>query len=184
MTGPGKLDLEALLLARIVDVQDFPSPGIAFKDIAPVLADHIAFAGVVDAIVAEYGRGTVDKVVGIESRGFLLAAPVAYHVGAGLVPCRKPGKLPRAVHEVSYALEYGTDALQVHVDAFEPGDRVLVVDDVLATGGTASAAVELVKRAGAVPIGLSVLMELGFLAGRAAVETAHPGLDVHALLRV
>jgi adenine phosphoribosyltransferase len=178
------LDLTALLRERVVDVPDFPSPGIVFKDIAPVLADHVAFAGVVDAIVAEHGRGTVDKVVGIEARGFLLAAPVAYHFGAGLVPCRKPGKLPRATHEVSYDLEYGTDALQVHVDAFAPGERVLVVDDVLATGGTASAAVELVKRAGAVPVGLSVLLELSFLPGRATVVAAHPGLDVHALLTV
>jgi adenine phosphoribosyltransferase len=159
------LDLTALLRERVVDVPDFPSPGIVFKDIAPVLADHVAFAGVVDAIVAEHGRGTVDKVVGIEARGFLLAAPVAYH-------------------EVSYDLEYGTDALQVHVDAFAPGERVLVVDDVLATGGTASAAVELVKRAGAVPVGLSVLLELSFLPGRATVVAAHPGLDVHALLTV
>ena len=178
------LDLTALLRERVVDVPDFPSPGIVFKDIAPVLADHVAFAGVVDAIVAEHGRGTVDKVVGIEARGFLLAAPVAYHFGAGLVPCRKPGKLPRATHEVSYDLEYGTDALQVHVDAFAPGERVLVVDDVLATGGTASAAVELVRRAGAEPVGLSVLLELSFLPGRATVLEAHPGLDVHALLTV
>jgi adenine phosphoribosyltransferase len=179
-----KLDLVALLRERVVDVPDFPTPGIVFKDIAPVLADHVAFAGVVDAIVAEHGRGTVDKVVGIEARGFLLAAPVAYHFGAGLVPCRKPGKLPRAVHEVRYDLEYGSDALQVHRDAFRPGERVLVVDDVLATGGTACAAVELVKQAGAVPVGLSVLLELTFLPGRATVEAAHPGLDVHALLPV
>ena len=172
------LDLPALLRARIADVPDFPEPGIVFKDISPLLADHIAFAGAVDAIVAHHGRGTVDKVVGIEARGFLIAAPVAYHFGAGFVPVRKPGKLPLAVHETSYDLEYGSNVLQVHQAAFAPGDRVLVVDDVLATGGTAAAAMDLVERAGGEVVGLSVLLELGFLHGRAAL----PGRDVHALL--
>ncbi len=176
------LDLESLLRSRIVDVPDFPTPGIVFKDISPLLADHVAFAGAVDAIVAHYGRGNVDKVVGIEARGFLLAAPVAYHFGAGFVPVRKAGKLPGATHEAAYALEYGEAVLQVHQDAFAPGERVLVVDDVLATGGTATAAVRLVQAAGATPVGLSVLLELGFLAGRAALARAHPTLEVHALL--
>lgn len=178
------MDLAALLRATVLDVPDFPSPGIVFKDISPVLADHDCFTAVVDAMVADHPVGSIDKVVGIEARGFLLAAPVAYHVGAGLVPCRKPGKLPRDTHEIRYDLEYGTDALQVHRDAFVPGERVLVVDDVLATGGTASAVVELVRRAGAVPVALSVLMELTFLPGRATVEAAHPGLPVHVLLPV
>ncbi len=172
------LDLEALLRSRISDVPDFPEPGVVFKDISPLLADHIAFAGAVDAIVAHHGRGTVEKVVGIEARGFLLAAPVAYHFGAGFVPVRKPGKLPLAVHELSYDLEYGSNVLQVHQDAFAPGDRVLVVDDVLATGGTAAAAMALVEAAGGTVVGLSVLLELTFLHGRAAL----PGRDVHALL--
>ena len=172
------LDLEALLRSRISDVPDFPEPGVVFKDISPLLADHIAFAGAVDAIVAHHGRGTVEKVVGIEARGFLLAAPVAYHFGAGFVPVRKPGKLPLAVHERSYDLEYGSNVLQVHQDAFAPGDRVLVVDDVLATGGTAAAAMALVEAAGGTVVGLSVLLELTFLHGRAAL----PGRDVHALL--
>ena len=172
------LDLDALLRSRVRDVQDFPTPGIVFKDISPLLADHIAFAGAVDAIVAHYGRGTVDKVLGIEARGFLLAAPVAYHLGAGFVPVRKPGKLPGQVHEAAYALEYGRNILQVHRDALEPGDRVLVVDDVLATGGTAAAAVDLAERAGGTVLGISVLLELSFLSGRAAL----PGRDVHALL--
>ncbi len=172
------LDLEALLRSRISDVLDFPEPGVVFKDISPLLADHIAFAGAVDAIVAHHGRGTVEKVVGIEARGFLLAAPVAYHFGAGFVPVRKPGKLPLAVHERSYDLEYGSNVLQVHQDAFAPGDRVLVVDDVLATGGTAAAAMALVEAAGGTVVGLSVLLELTFLHGRAAL----PGRDVHALL--
>jgi adenine phosphoribosyltransferase len=176
------LDLPALLASRITDVPDFPTPGVVFKDISPLLADHVAFAGAVDAVVAHHGRGRVDKVVGIEARGFLLAAPVAYHFGAGFVPVRKPGKLPLATHEVSYDLEYGSNALQVHREAFAPGDRVLVVDDVLATGGTAAAAVSLVLAAGATPVGLSVLLELVVLQGRPAVARAHPDLDVHALL--
>ena len=176
------MDLDALLRSRIRDVADFPTPGVVFKDISPLLADHVAYAAVVDAIVAHHGRGSVDKVVGIEARGFLIAAPVAYHFGAGVVPLRKKGKLPGATHETTYALEYGEDVLQVHRDAFAPGDRVLVVDDVLATGGTASAAARLVVAAGATPVGLSVLLELAFLGGRAALSSAHPGLDVHALL--
>jgi adenine phosphoribosyltransferase len=177
-----RLDLPDLLRRRIVDVPDFPSPGVVFKDISPLLADHVAFAAAVDAVVAHRGRGTVDKVVGIEARGFILAAPVAYHFGAGFVPVRKPGKLPLATHETSYDLEYGSNVLQVHQEAFEPGDRVLVVDDVLATGGTAAAAARLVEQAGAQVVGLSVLLELSFLGGRAALAAEHEGLDVHALL--
>jgi len=176
------VDLPALLRSRVDDVPDFPTPGVVFKDISPLLADHVAFAGAVDAVVAHHGRGSVDKVAGIEARGFLLAAPVAYHFGAGFVPVRKAGKLPKDTHEVAYDLEYGSAALQVHRDAFAPGERVLVVDDVLATGGTAAAAVSLVAEAGATPVGLSVLMELSFLEGRAAMAAAHPDLDVHTLL--
>ena len=183
-TGP--LDLEALLRSRVVDVPDFPQPGVVFKDISPLLADHVAFAGAVDAVIAHWrgpdNSGTVDKVVGIEARGFILAAPVAYHFGAGFVPVRKPGKLPLATHETAYDLEYGQNVLQVHQRAFEPGDRVLIVDDVLATGGTAAAAARLVITAGAQLVGLSVLLELDFLGGRAAFTAEHPGIDVHALL--
>lgn len=162
------------------DVVDFPQPGVIFKDISPLLADHAAFRTAVDAMVEEHPVGTVDKVVGIEARGFLLAAPVAYHLGAGMVPVRKPGKLPGPVHEVSYDLEYGSNVLQCHQDAFRPGDRVLVVDDVLATGGTAAAAIELVERCGATVLGVSVLLELGFLNGRAAL----PGRSLHAVILV
>ena len=178
----GPIDLVSLLRSRVVDVPDFPTPGVVFKDISPLLADHVAFAGAVDAVVAHHGRGTVDKVVGIEARGFIVAAPVAYHFGAGFVPVRKPGKLPGATHETSYDLEYGSNVLQVHRDALEPGERVLIVDDVLATGGTAAAAARLVEQAGAEVVGLSVLLELGFLGGRAALAAQHPGFDVHALL--
>lgn len=176
------MDLPALLRSRVVDVPDFPQPGVSFKDISPLLADHVAFAGAIDAIVAHRGRGSVDKVVGIEARGFIVAAPVAYHFGAGFVPVRKPGKLPLPTHETAYALEYGENVLQVHRDAFAPGDRVLVVDDVLATGGTAAAAARLVTTAGAELVGLSVLIELGFLGGRTAFGAEHPAVEVHALL--
>ena len=119
-------DLAGLLAARIRDVPDFPKPGVIFKDITPLLDDHVAFAGLVDAVVNHYGRGEIDKVVGIEARGFILAAPIAYHAGAGMVPVRKQGKLPGATLTSTYALEYGTAAVEVHADAFTPGDRVLI----------------------------------------------------------
>ena len=157
---------------------DFPSPGILFKDIAPLLADHVSFAHAVDAIVAHHGRGTVDKVVGIEARGFIVAAPVAYHFGAGFVPVRKAGKLPSATHARTYELEYGTATLEVHADAFSPGDRVLIVDDVLATGGTVEAARALVAEAGGEVAGCSVVIEIAALGGRGRLA----GLDVHALV--
>ena len=176
------LDLPALLRERVRDVADYPQPGVLFKDISPLLADHVAFAGAVDAIVAHHGRGTIDKVVGIEARGFILAAPVAYHFGAGFVPVRKKGKLPGPTYEKSYALEYGEAVLEVQQDAFEPGDRVLIVDDVLATGGTVAAAAALVREAGGDLAGASVLLELTFLAGRKRLTTAD--IDVHALLTV
>ena len=177
-------ELDELLRSRIVDVADFPTPGIVFKDISPLLADHTAFAATVDAIVAGHADARIDKVVGIEARGFLLAAPAAYHLRAGFVPVRKPGKLPGPTHQVTYDLEYGTDALQVHRDAFSPGDRVLVVDDVLATGGTAAAAGGLVLAAGAELVGFSVLLELAALGGRGRLAEAHPGVPVTALLTV
>jgi len=173
------LDLAALLRSRVREIPDFPEPGVSFKDITPLLADHIAFAGVVDAIVSHHGRGTVEKVVGIEARGFILAAAVAYHFGAGFVPMRKAGKLPGLTYAQSYSLEYGEATLEVHQDAFVAGERVLLVDDVLATGGTVRSAADLVNRAGAVPVGCSVLLELSALDGRSRLG----GLDVHALLR-
>jgi adenine phosphoribosyltransferase len=173
-----RLDLEALLRSRIREIPDFPEPGVSFKDITPLLADHTAFAGVIDAIVGHHGRGTIDKVAGIEARGFILGAAVAYHFGAGFVPMRKADKLPSTTYSESYALEYGEATIEVHQDAFTPGERVLLVDDVLATGGTVAAAAKLVKRAGAVVEGCSVLLELTFLHGRDRLS----GLDVHALL--
>jgi len=172
------LDLPALLQERVRDVPDYPIKGVVFKDISPLLADHIAFAGAVDAIVAHHGRGTIDKVVGIEARGFIIAAPVAYHFGAGFVPVRKKGKLPGPTFEAAYALEYGEAVLQVQRDAFTPGDRVLIVDDVLATGGTVAATADLVRQAGGRLMGVSVLLELSFLQGRQRLSA----LDVHALV--
>lgn len=166
------------LAAFVRDVPDHPSPGIVFKDLTPLLADAGAFRGAIEQLVAPYRDAGVDTVAGIEARGFLLAGPVAYLLGAGVVPVRKPGKLPRAVHERSYDLEYGSNTLAVHRDAFVPGERVLVVDDVLATGGTAAAAAHLVEHCGATLVGVAVLLELGFLDGRAAL----PGTAVHAVL--
>ncbi|WP_067172148.1 adenine phosphoribosyltransferase [Microtetraspora niveoalba] len=164
-------------VSLIRDVPDYPKPGVVFKDITPLLADHSAFTQVVD----ELGAGlTFDKVVGIEARGFILAAPVAYRAGAGFVPVRKKGKLPAQTFEANYDLEYGSATVEVHSDAFVPGERVLIVDDVLATGGTANATVELVRRAGAQVVAVSVLMELSFLSGRDRL----PGLEIRSLVVV
>ncbi|HEY3208753.1 MAG TPA: adenine phosphoribosyltransferase [Actinomycetota bacterium] len=150
----------------IRDIPDFPQPGIIFKDITPLLADDDAFSSVIDLIVVRYGRGNIDKVVGIEARGFILASPVAYHFGAGFVPVRKEGKLPWDTEREEYALEYGTAVLEIHKDAIGSGDRVLIVDDVLATGGTAKATAKLVERLGGKVIGIACLIELTFLKGR------------------
>lgn len=153
------------LEALIREVPDFPKRGVSFKDVTPLLLDHVAFSTVVDAMVMRFGRGTVDKVVGIEARGFIFAAPVAYHFGAGFVPARKAGKLPAETRSISYELEYGTETLQIHSDAIRPGERVLIVDDVLATGGTAAATAQLVEELGGTVVGLGFLLELGFLNG-------------------
>jgi adenine phosphoribosyltransferase len=170
----------ALLASRVIDVPDFPQPGILFKDLTPLFADGPAFREVVDGIVAHHGRSSFDVVVGIEARGFIIAAAVAYATGVGMVPVRKAGKLPRAAHAASYALEYGEATLEVHEDAFATGQRVLVVDDVLATGGTAQATLDLVERAGGIVAGFTVLLELSFLGGR---ERLAPR-PVHAVLTV
>ena len=148
------------------DVPDFPQPGITFKDLTPLLADAEALRVTVDSFVAEFGADRPEKVLGIEARGFILAAPVAYSMGAGFVPVRKAGKLPWKVLVEGYELEYGTDRLEIHVDAVAPGDRVLVLDDVLATGGTAAAAIRLVEGLGASVVGVGFVLELAFLGGR------------------
>jgi adenine phosphoribosyltransferase len=171
------------ILALIRDVPDFPTPGVMFKDITPLLADGPAFAGVIEALVAPHRTGEgadVDVVVGIEARGFILAAPVAVALGVGFVPVRKVGKLPAAAVSATYELEYGTAEVEVHADGIHPGQRVLLVDDVLATGGTAAAASGLVRQLGGVLVGVSVLMELAFLQGR----TRLPDITVRALASV
>jgi adenine phosphoribosyltransferase len=177
-------DLDSRLTGLIRDVPDFPEPGVLFKDITPLLADHAALAAVVDALAApgrdETGAPVVDKVLGMESRGFILGAPVALALGVGFVPVRKAGKLPRATYAVSYALEYGEATLEVHQDALGAGDRVLLVDDVLATGGTAKATMDLVEKCGASVHAIAVLMELGFLTGREAIG----GVSLTTLLTV
>jgi adenine phosphoribosyltransferase len=169
------------LRARVRDVADFPEPGIVFKDVTPLLADPKAFAAAVDGLASPYRAARVDKVAGIEARGFIFGAPVAQSLGVGFVPVRKKGKLPGDVMAASYDLEYGTATIEVTADAFSAGDRVLIVDDVLATGGTAAATVDLVRRCGAEVVGIAVLMELGFLAGR-DVLTAVSAPAVHALV--
>jgi adenine phosphoribosyltransferase len=162
------------LASLVVDVPDFPRPGVVFKDVTPLLASARGLAAAVDAMVAA-APARVDVVVGLEARGFLFGPPVALALGVGFVPVRKPGKLPRENITVSYALEYGQETLALHADAVGPGDRVLIVDDVLATGGTAVAAAGLVRRLGAEVVGVSVLLELAFLPGRSLL--AEHGLD-------
>ena len=170
MTRPG---VDEALARLVVDVPDFPEPGVVFKDITPLLADADAFGLVVEALADggrdEDGRPVVDAVVGMEARGFILAAPVALALGAALVPVRKAGKLPRDTFAVSYSLEYGDATLEIHRDALADGSRVLLVDDVLATGGTVAATRTLVEQCGAHAHAVSVLMDLSFLPGREAI---------------
>ena len=165
------VDVSAMLRRLVRDVPDYPQPGVVFKDITPLLADPTGFAAAVDALAAGYER--IDKVAGIEARGFILAAPVAWRLGVGFVPVRKLGKLPGSTIAETYQLEYGTATVEVHADAFEPGDRVLVIDDVLATGGTAAATAKLIRRSGAEVVSLGVLIELGFLGARARLPDLH-----------
>lgn len=183
MTTDRTADLRAQLLARVRDVPDFPKPGVVFKDITPLLADHTTFAAAIEGLVAPHRGTDLDCVAAVEARGFLLGAPVALELGAGFVPVRKKGKLPGTTVEASYDLEYGSATLEVTSDSFLPGKRVLIVDDVLATGGTLAATVDLVRRCGAEVVGVSVLMELSFLEGRKALQEV--GIDdPHALITV
>ncbi|MEJ2579185.1 MAG: adenine phosphoribosyltransferase [Kineosporiaceae bacterium] len=199
---PGS-DIADTVLSRIRDVPDYPTPGILFKDITPLLADPVVFAAVVEALAAPFRDGSgpagpggattgdlpegpagrvagVDVVVGIEARGFILGAPVAVALGVGFVPVRKRGKLPHRTVGAAYALEYGTAEIEIHADAIRPGQRVAVIDDVLATGGTASATCDLVERVGGQVLGLGVLLELGFLDGRSRLA----GRDIRSLATV
>lgn len=166
------------LAGYVRDIPDFPKPGVTFKDITPLLADHAAFASMIDRLAEAFRGRPIHRVLGIEARGFIVAAPVAYKFGAGFTPVRKAGKLPWKVEQEEYVLEYGTDLLEIHVDAVAPGERVLIIDDVLATGGTAAATARLVERLGAEVIGFGFIMELAFLKGREKLE----GRDIVSLL--
>ncbi len=167
-----------LLKQKIRSIPDFPKPGILFYDVTTLLRDPVGFREAIDAMCAPYTKGSIDLVVGIESRGFILGAAMADRLGAGFVPVRKLGKLPGKTIRESYSLEYGTDSLEVHDDAIEKGQRVLIVDDLLATGGTAAAVTKLVKKLGGQIAGLAFLVELGFLPGRKKLE----GENLHVVL--
>ncbi|HJR24831.1 MAG TPA: adenine phosphoribosyltransferase [Acidimicrobiales bacterium] len=168
----------AAFRALVRDIPDFPQPGVLFRDITPLLADADAFAAVVERLAEAFEDRGVDKVVGIEARGFVIAAPVAVRLGAGFVPVRKVGKLPWTTEAQEYELEYGTDRLEVHRDAIAPGERVIVVDDVIATGGTATATVRLVESLGGAVLGLGFVIDLSFLGGLAKLD----GRETVALL--
>ncbi|MEI5010075.1 adenine phosphoribosyltransferase [Streptomyces sp. NPDC087659] len=178
------VDMRELLLSRIRDVSDYPKPGVMFKDITPLLADPAAFTALTDALADVCARHGATKVVGLEARGFILAAPVAVRAGLGFIPVRKAGKLPGATLSQAYELEYGTAEIEIHAEDLGGDDRVMVIDDVLATGGTAEASLELIRRAGAEVAGVAILMELGFLGGRARLEPALQGAPLEALLTV
>ena len=167
------------LSALIRDIRDFPEPGIVFKDITPVLADPATFATLVEALAAPFRDSGVTKVAGIEARGFTLATPVAGLLRAGFIPVRKPGKLPYETVREDYSLEYGTDSLEIHTDAAQPGEKVLLVDDVIATGGTAAAAIRLLRKIGADVVGFAVFIELSFLDGAQMLD----GVPLHALVK-
>lgn len=169
--------LAARVAAGLRDIPDFPEPGVLFKDFTPLLLDVPLREQVVADVAGRHG-GAVDLVLGIEARGFILGAVIAHEMSVGFVPVRKAGKLPAETHAVSYSLEYGTATVEMHTDAVRPGQRVLVVDDVLATGGTAAAAIELVHRSGGEVVAVEVVLELGFLGGRSRLV----GTTVNALL--
>lgn len=173
-----------LLSGHIRDVPDYPQPGVLFKDITPLLAEPKAFAALTDALAAVCAQRGATKVVGLEARGFILAAPAAVRAGLGFVPVRKAGKLPGATLTQGYDLEYGSAEIEVHAEDLAEGDRVLVIDDVLATGGTAEASVQLIRRAGAQVAGVAVLLELAFLGGRARLTPALDGAPLDTLVAV
>ena len=171
--------MPADLAGHIRDIPDFPSPGIVFKDITPLVADPVAFRETIDQLAAWAGPRTPDVILGAEARGFIFGGALAYSLGCGFVPARKPGKLPWETVDATYALEYGNDTLQVHADAITRGQRVIVLDDVLATGGTARAKVELVEKLGGTVVGALFVIELTFLGGRSKLA----GYDAHALIQ-
>lgn len=171
------MSIEALIKDHIKDVPDFPKPGIIFKDITPLLSNPEVLASIIDHLAEKFADAGITHLAGVESRGFIFGTALAYKMGVGLILVRKPGKLPRETHSVSYELEYGTDTLEVHKDDLGEGDKVLLIDDLLATGGTAEAAGRLIKATGAEIAGLCVIIELAFLNGRDRLGT----LPVHSL---
>lgn len=176
-TAHSTTPIAEVIASRLRDIPDFPVPGVVFKDFTPLLSDGGALRAVVQDIAGRYA-GSVDVVVGIEARGFILGAAVAYELGIGFVPVRKAGKLPGETHSTEYDLEYGSAVIELHTDAFTVGARVLVMDDVLATGGTAQATCELIERTGATVVAVEVVLELGFLNGRSKLS----GRTVHSML--
>jgi adenine phosphoribosyltransferase len=169
MTGDVIAAEPTWLRELVRDIPDYPERGVTFRDITPLLGDADAFRRAIDELAGRFAADDVDRVVGVEARGFILAAPVAYHLGASFVPVRKAGKLPWAVVREEYQLEYGTDRLEIHRDAIHPDERILVIDDVLATGGTAAATCRLVEALGGSLVGVGILIELSELGGRAAL---------------
>jgi len=160
---------------------DYPVPGVIFKDVTPIAANSVAFTSVLDTIANHFAHDGVTHIVGIEARGFIFGAALAARMGLGFIPIRKSGKLPRQTHRVEYALEYGTDAIEIHTDALKPGDVVLVIDDVLATGGTACAALDLISQCGAKALSLVVLLKLDFLGGQETVQLKFPQVEIFTL---
>ena len=170
------------VIALIAQIPDYPKPGVLFKDVTPISADPNAVEYINSEIKAHFADLNINKVVGVEARGFILGASLATYLNVGFVPIRKQGKLPRDTYRQEYELEYGVDAVEIHRDALNPGDRVLIVDDVLATGGTATAASKLIEECGAKPVGLAVLLNLDFLGGEQKLKAAYPQIDILAVL--
>lgn len=169
--------------SKIIDIPDYPEPGVVFKDITPLFDDAEALKATIDALADHFANKGITKVVGAEARGFMVGVPVAYRLGCGFVPARKPGKLPREVYSQSYSLEYGTDELQMHRDALSEGDRVLIVDDLVATGGTAVATAQLVEQSGAEVVGFGFILELCFLNPRTTIAEKYDN-EVYTLVKV
>ena len=170
--------------SKVVSIPDYPEPGVIFKDITPLFSDPEAFQALVRDIADHFRGADITKVVGAEARGFMLGAPVALELDAGFVPARKPGKLPRETFSETYSLEYGSDKLEMHVDALAPDDRVLVVDDLVATSGTSLATARLVERSGATVAGFGFILELAFLKPREALAEKYPSVDFYSLVQV
>lgn len=170
------------VVSLIAQIPDYPKPGVLFKDVTPISANPDAVSFINSQIKNHFATSQITKIVGVEARGFILGASLATFLNLGFVPIRKQGKLPRATYRQEYELEYGVDAVEIHQDALAPGDRVLIVDDVLATGGTASAAAKLIESCGSIPVGLAVLLNLEFLGGETKLKSAYPQIDILAVL--